>query len=62
MRSISRLVLSREGRVFHLAGCDLVAAAQPWAWVEPLTDAQIRRWIEPLGIRPCLRCNPLADG
>ena len=27
----------------HLAGCDLVERPSPWAWVAPLTDAQIRR-------------------
>ena len=62
MRSGSRFVLSRYGKVFHLAECDLAGKAQPWVWVEPLTNAQIRRWIEPLGIRPCRRCDPLKEG
>jgi hypothetical protein len=60
--SVSRFVLNRRGGVFHLVGCDSVGKAQPWAWAEPLTNSQIRRWIEPLGIRPCRRCNPLEAG
>jgi MarR family transcriptional regulator, organic hydroperoxide resistance regulator len=60
-RSVSRFVLSRRARVFHLPGCHMARKAQPWAWVEPLTNPQIRRWIEPLGIRPCVRCHPLED-
>jgi hypothetical protein len=59
MRLVSRFVLNRDGSVFHLAGCHLAGKARPWAWVEPLTNSQIRRWIEPLGIRPCRRCDPL---
>ena len=59
MASVSRFVLSGRGGVFHLAGCDLAGKAKPWAWAEPLTNSQIRRWIEPLGIRPCRRCDPL---
>ena len=59
MASVSRFVLSGRGGVFHLAGCDLAGKARPWARVEPLTNSQIRRWIEPLGIRPCRRCDPL---
>ena len=59
MTSVSRFVLNRRGAVFHLAGCDLAGKAKPWAWAEPLTNSQIRRWIEPLGIRPCRRCDPL---
>ena len=60
-RSVCRFVLSLHSRVFHLVGCDVAGNARPWAWVEPLTDSQIRRWIEPLGVRPCRRCDPLAD-
>ena len=59
MASVSRFVLSGRGGVFHLAGCDLAGKARPWSRVEPLTNSQIRRWIEPLGIRPCRRCDPL---
>jgi hypothetical protein len=59
--SVSRFVLSQRGRVFHLAGCDSAGKAQPWAWAEPLTNSQIRRWIEPLGIRPCQRCDALEE-
>ena len=61
MTSVSRFVLSWRGGVFHLAGCDVAGSAQPWPWAEPLTNSQIRRWIEPLGIRPCRRCDPLED-
>ena len=63
MKSVSRFVIYQHGRVlvFHLAGCGRAGKAQPWAWVEPLTNSQIRRWIEPLGIRPCVRCDPLED-
>jgi hypothetical protein len=59
MRSVSRFVLNQRGKVFHLAGCERAGKSQPWARVEPLTNSQIRRWIEPLGIRPCRRCDPL---
>ena len=58
--SVSRFVLSLKGRVFHVPGCDVAGNARPWAWAEPLTDSQIRRWIEPLGVRACRRCDPLA--
>ena len=58
---VSRFVLNRRGRVFHLAGCDSAGKAQPWAWAEPLTNSQIRRWIKPLGVRPCRRCDALED-
>ena len=61
MKSVSRFVMSRHGRVFHLPGCYMAGKAPAWAWVEPLTNSQIRRWIEPLGIRPCVRCHPLED-
>ena len=61
MRSVSRFVMSGRSAVFHLAGCDLAGKARPWAWAEPLTNSQIRSWIEPLGIRACRRCEPLED-
>jgi len=61
MESVSRFLLSKHGRVFHLAACERAGKAQPWAWVEPLTNFQIHQWIEPLGIRPCQRCDPLED-
>jgi hypothetical protein len=59
MSAHSRFVLNRHGKVFHLPGCYMAGNAQPWAWVEPLTNSQILRWIKPLGIRPCRRCDPL---
>jgi hypothetical protein len=59
--SVSRFVLSRHSGVFHLVGCDSAGKAQPWAWAEPLTNSQIRRWIKPLGVRPCRRCDALED-
>ena len=61
MRSLSRFVLNKHGRVFHLPGCDIAGKAQPWAWVEPLTNSQIHQWIEPLGVRPCRKCDPLEN-
>ena len=61
MESLSRFLLNKRGKVFHLAGCARAGTAQPWAWVEPLTNFQIHQWIEPLGIRPCQRCDPLED-
>ena len=61
MTSVSRFLLNKHGRVFHLTGCDSAGKAQPWAWVEPLTNSQIHQWIEPLGIRPCRRCDPLEN-
>jgi hypothetical protein len=62
MTSVSRFVLNRKGKVFHLAGCPIAGKAQAWTWAEPLTNSQIRRWIEPLGIRPCRKCDPLEEG
>ena len=62
MSSVSRFVLNRRSKVFHLAGCHLAGKDQPWTEVEPLTNSQVRRWIEPLGIRPCRRCDPLGAG
>ena len=59
MRSAARFVLNPRGKVFHVTGCDRAGKSQPWARVEPLTNSQIHRWIEPLGIRPCQRCRPL---
>jgi hypothetical protein len=52
------LLISRDGKTFHLPSCTTQGSRQVWRWATSKTYLQVLEGVHGMGIYSCARCLP----